>query len=171
MVSLTELQSSSVEMGEPSRRTTISATLHQSGLYGRVARWKQLLSKMHLTTHLEFTKRHLKDPQTLRNRFSGLMKPRFVLNAKCHIWRKPGTTTHHLACGGSVMLWGCFSASGTRRLVRIGKYERSKVLERSLIKTCSKALRTSDWGEGSPSNRTMTLSTQPRQRRSGPARA
>jgi hypothetical protein len=35
MVTLTELQSSSVEMGEPSRRTNISATLHQSGLYGR----------------------------------------------------------------------------------------------------------------------------------------
>jgi hypothetical protein len=38
MVILTELQSSSIEMGEPFRRTTISATLHQSGLYGRVAR-------------------------------------------------------------------------------------------------------------------------------------
>ena len=34
MVTLTELHSSSVEMGEPSRRTTISATLHQSGRYG-----------------------------------------------------------------------------------------------------------------------------------------
>ena len=34
MVTLTELQSSSVDMGEPSRRTTISAALHQSGLYG-----------------------------------------------------------------------------------------------------------------------------------------
>jgi transposase len=42
MVTLTELQSSSVEIGEPSRRTTISAAL-QSGLYGRVARWKPLL--------------------------------------------------------------------------------------------------------------------------------
>ncbi|KAK6315320.1 hypothetical protein J4Q44_G00148490 [Coregonus suidteri] len=40
MVTLTELQSSSVEMGEPSRRTNISAALHQSGLYGRVARQK-----------------------------------------------------------------------------------------------------------------------------------
>ena len=39
MFTLTELQTSSVEMGEPSRRTTISAALHQSGLYGRVARW------------------------------------------------------------------------------------------------------------------------------------
>jgi hypothetical protein len=32
MVTLTELQSSSVEMGEPSRRTIISANLHQLGL-------------------------------------------------------------------------------------------------------------------------------------------
>jgi hypothetical protein len=43
MVSLTELQScqsSSVEMGELSRRTTMSAALHQSGLYGRVTRQK-----------------------------------------------------------------------------------------------------------------------------------
>ena len=40
MVTLTELWSFSVEMGEPSRRTTISAALHQSGLYGRVARRK-----------------------------------------------------------------------------------------------------------------------------------
>ena len=38
MVTLTELQSSSVEMGALSRRTSISAALHQSGLYGRVAR-------------------------------------------------------------------------------------------------------------------------------------
>ena len=31
---LTELQSYSVEIGEPPRRTTISAALYQSGLYG-----------------------------------------------------------------------------------------------------------------------------------------
>ena len=35
------------------------------------------------------------------------------------------------------------------------------------MKTCSRALRTSDWGNGSPSNRTTTQSTQARQRRSG----
>jgi transposase len=32
MVTLTELQCSSLEMGQPSRRTTISAALHQLGL-------------------------------------------------------------------------------------------------------------------------------------------
>ncbi|KAK3541108.1 hypothetical protein QTP86_014352, partial [Hemibagrus guttatus] len=35
MVTLKELQHFSVERGETSRRTTISAALHQSGLYGR----------------------------------------------------------------------------------------------------------------------------------------
>ena len=56
MVTLTELQSSSVKIGEPSRRTTVSAALHQSGLYGRMARWKPLLSKRHMTARLEFAK-------------------------------------------------------------------------------------------------------------------
>jgi hypothetical protein len=54
MVALTELQSFSVEMGESSRRTTLSAALHQSGLYGRMAKWKPLLSKRPITTHLKF---------------------------------------------------------------------------------------------------------------------
>uniref|UniRef100_A0AAZ3QMK9 Transposase n=3 Tax=Oncorhynchus tshawytscha TaxID=74940 RepID=A0AAZ3QMK9_ONCTS len=78
MVTLTEFQSSFVEMGEPYRRTTISPALHQSGLYGRVARRRPLL-----------------------------------------------------------------------------------------MKTYSIALKTSDWGEGSPSNRTTPVSPQPRQHRSG----
>ena len=67
MVTLTELQSSSVEMGKPSRRTTISTAIHQSGLYGRVARLKPLLSKRHMTARLELAKRHLKDSHTMRN--------------------------------------------------------------------------------------------------------
>ncbi|KAK3564277.1 hypothetical protein QTP86_011998 [Hemibagrus guttatus] len=76
IVTLNELQHLSVERGEPSRRTTISAALHQSGLYGRVARRKPLLSKRHMTACLEFAKRHLKDSQTMRKKFSGLMKQR-----------------------------------------------------------------------------------------------
>jgi hypothetical protein len=33
----------------------------------------------------------------------------FGLNAKCQVWRKPG----------SILLWGCLSVAGTGRLVRI----------------------------------------------------
>jgi hypothetical protein len=87
-VTLTELWSSSVEMGEPSRRTTISATLHQSGLYGRVAKWKPLLSKRHITAHLEIAKRHLKDTPSMRNKilWSDETKIELIgLNAKHHV--------------------------------------------------------------------------------------
>ena len=67
MVTLTELQRSSVEMVVLLEGSPIFAVLHQSGLYGRVARRKPLLSKRHKTVRLEFAKRHLKDSQTIRN--------------------------------------------------------------------------------------------------------
>ena len=57
MITLTELENSTVETGEPSRRTTISAAFHQSGLYGKVARRKLLLSKSHMTARFEFAKK------------------------------------------------------------------------------------------------------------------
>ena len=52
------------EKGEPARTTTtISAALHKSRLYGKVARQKPLLRKRHMTAHLEFAKRHVKDSE------------------------------------------------------------------------------------------------------------
>ena len=51
----------------------------------------------------------------------------FGLNAKRHVWRRPGIILT-VKRGGSIMLCACFSAAGTGRLVRIeGKDERSKV--------------------------------------------
>ncbi|KAG2466803.1 TCB1 transposase, partial [Polypterus senegalus] len=126
MVTLSELQRSSVERGEPSRRTTISAAIHQSGLYGTVARQKPLLSKRHMAARLEFAKRH---SQIMRNKIFRSDETKielFGVNARRHVWRKPGTTHHQANTiptvkhgDGSIMLWGCFSAAGTGRLVRI----------------------------------------------------
>lgn len=39
-VTLMALQKSCSEMGEPAQRKTCSTALHQSNLYGKVARWK-----------------------------------------------------------------------------------------------------------------------------------
>ena len=111
MVTLTELQRSSVEMGEPSRKTTISAALHQSGLYGRVARQKPLLSKRHMTAHLEFAKTHLKDSQTMRNKMIWSDETKlelFGLNAKRHVWRQTGTIPTVKPGGISFMMGECF---------------------------------------------------------------
>ena len=88
MVTLSELQCSSVEKGEPSRTTTISAAIHQSGLYGRVARRKPLLSKRHMAACLEFAKMHLKDSQTMRNKILWSDETKielFGMNARRHV--------------------------------------------------------------------------------------
>ncbi|KAG2469917.1 TCB1 transposase, partial [Polypterus senegalus] len=142
MVTLSELQRSSMERGEPSRRTTISAAIHQSGLYGTVARRTPLLSKRHMAAHLEFAKRHLKDSQTMRNKILWSDKTKielFGVNVRRHVWRKPGTAHHHANTiptvkhgGGSIMLWGCFSAAGTGRLVRI-KGKMTAAMDRDIL--------------------------------------
>ena len=118
------------------------------------ASMKPLFSKRHMTAHLEFAKRHLKDSQTIKNKILWSDETKielFGLNAKHHIWRKPATMHY-----GEAWWWqhhdvGCFSGAGTGSLIRIeGKMNGAKhreILDENLIR----ALRTSDWGKGSPS--------------------
>ena len=116
-------------MGEPARWTTISAALLKSRLYGRVARWKPLLRKRHMTAYLKFAKRHMKDSESMRQKilWSNDTKIELLgLNAKHYVWQKLSTPHHPSNTiptvkhgGGSVMLWGCFSAAATGRLARI----------------------------------------------------
>uniref|UniRef100_A0A9J8CBP5 Transposase Tc1-like domain-containing protein n=1 Tax=Cyprinus carpio carpio TaxID=630221 RepID=A0A9J8CBP5_CYPCA len=121
-ITVAELQRCSREMGESCRKSTITAALHQSGLYGRVARRKPLLSARHMKACMEFAKKHLKAILWSDETKIEL----FGRNSKRYVWRKPGTA-HHLSNtvptvkhgGGSIMLWGCFSAAGTGRLVAI----------------------------------------------------
>ena len=100
MTTLTELQSSLAEMGEPAKRTTISAALPKSRLYGRVVRQKPCLRKRAhdtMTARLEFAKRHVKVSESMRQKilWSDEMKIElFGLNAKCYVWWKLSTAHH-----------------------------------------------------------------------------
>uniref|UniRef100_A0AAZ3QV61 Transposase n=1 Tax=Oncorhynchus tshawytscha TaxID=74940 RepID=A0AAZ3QV61_ONCTS len=59
----------------------------------------------------------------------------FGLNAKRHVWRKPGTVPTVKHGGGGSMLWVCFSAAGTGRLVRIEGKDERKILDENLLQS------------------------------------
>src|SRR4029434_3851052 len=61
MTTLKELQALTAEMGETLHTTTVARVLHQSKLYGRVAKRKPLLKKTHNKSRSEFAKRHVGD--------------------------------------------------------------------------------------------------------------
>jgi hypothetical protein len=68
------------------------------------------------TARLEFAKRHIKDSPTVRNTILWSDETKielFGLNAKRHVWRKPGTIPKVKHGGGSIILWGCSSAEVT----------------------------------------------------------
>ena len=75
-----------------------------------MARRKTHLSKRHMTACFEFSKRHLKDKIIWSDDTKIEL---FGLNAKLHVWRKPGTIPTVKHGGGSIMLLGCSSAAGT----------------------------------------------------------
>ncbi len=62
-ITVAELQRCIREMEESCRKSTITAALHQSGLYGRVARRKPLLSARHMKARMEFAKKTPEDLQ------------------------------------------------------------------------------------------------------------
>ena len=95
-----------------------------------------------MTARLKFAKRHPKDPQTMRNKILWSDETKielFGLNAKCHVWRKPGTIPMGKRGGGDILLCGCFSAAVTGRRVRIkGKMNGAKyreILDENLLQS------------------------------------
>ena len=98
----------------------------------------------------------------------------FGLNAKCHVWKKPGTawkipgTIPSVKHGGKgIMLWEHFSVAGTGRLVRTeakmngAKYR--EILDENLLQIAQDLRR----GQRFTFKQDIGSSTQPRQLRGG----
>lgn len=94
----------------------------------------------------------------------------FGLNAKCHVWRKPGIA-HHLTNtipkekhgGYSIMLWRCFLAAVTGTLVRVEGKMNAAMHRINFNDDLQSALdlRLGVAGQSSSNtNRTMTFKTQ-----------
>ena len=109
MVTLTELQSSSVKINLSEGQLSLQHSTNQAFM----VEWPD---GSHSSVNLEFAKRHLKDSQTMRNKILWSYETKIELislNTKRHVWSKPGTIPTVKHGGYSIMLWGCFSVAGT----------------------------------------------------------
>ena len=93
-ITLKELQSSVAGSGVMVHQSTISRGLHNTGLYGRMARKKPLLKKYHLKARLEFARKHESDPAAMWEKVLWSDETKIELfgqNSKRYVWRKPNT--------------------------------------------------------------------------------
>ncbi len=121
-----ELQASLASVKVSVHDSTIRKRLGRNGLHGRVPRPKPLLSKNNIKARLSFARKHLDDPQDFWENTLWTDETKVELFGRCvshYIWRKSNTAFQKKNIiptvkygGGSVMVWGCFAASGPERL-------------------------------------------------------
>ncbi|KAK3537280.1 hypothetical protein QTP70_006990 [Hemibagrus guttatus] len=122
--------------------STIRKRLGKNGLHGRVPRRKPLLSKKNIKARLSFARKHLDDPQDFWENTLWTDEGNIELFGKSvshYVWRKSNTAFQKKNIiptvkygGGSVMVWGCFAASGPGRLAVINGTMNSAVYQKIL---------------------------------------
>uniref|UniRef100_A0A034WTK7 Transposable element Tcb2 transposase n=1 Tax=Bactrocera dorsalis TaxID=27457 RepID=A0A034WTK7_BACDO len=114
------------DTGKSVSSNTIRRILHKNGFYGRRPRKKPFISKVNKAKRLDYARKYQYEDFSFwsnvlftdesKFEISGGEKPR-------KIWRKPNAEFHDQNIqqtvkhgGGSVMVWGCFSAAGVGEL-------------------------------------------------------
>uniref|UniRef100_A0AAZ3P037 Transposase Tc1-like domain-containing protein n=1 Tax=Oncorhynchus tshawytscha TaxID=74940 RepID=A0AAZ3P037_ONCTS len=99
----------------------IRKTLNKNGFHGKTPWKKPLLSKKSIAARLKFSKVHLDVPQRYWQNIMWTVETTvelFERNTQHYVERKKGTVHQHKNLiptvkygGGSIMVWGCFTAS------------------------------------------------------------
>ncbi|KAK3544428.1 hypothetical protein QTP86_011160 [Hemibagrus guttatus] len=110
-------------------KATISNTLRRQGLKSCSARRVPLLKPVRVRARLKFAREHLDDPEEDWENVIWSDETKIELfgkNSTCRVWRRKNAELHPKNTiptvkhgGGNIMLWGCFSAKGPRRLIRV----------------------------------------------------
>lgn len=138
---------------------TVRNILHKKGLRSRVSRRKFYVSKVNKTKRMKFAVGHADKPQTYWNKIIWSDESKFELfksKGKVLVWRENGTalkpknlTPTVKYGGGSVMVWGCMSASGVGKLVfidgKMDQYVYKNILEENLLASARKLNIEADW--------------------------
>ncbi|KAK3522939.1 hypothetical protein QTP86_009710 [Hemibagrus guttatus] len=137
-----ELQASLASVKVSVHDSTIRKRLGKNGLHGRVPRRKPLLSKKNIKAHLSFARKHLDDPQDFWENTLWTDETKIELFGRSvshYVWRKSNTAFQKKNImptvkygGGSVMVWGCFDASGPGSLAVINGTMNSAVYQKIL---------------------------------------